>query len=139
MEIKQVEKTNTVTVYVASDGKEYDSWDACNRHEVYMKKHETFDWLREHDVNMSLSDELYAYIVRDRPDEETNELYTIVVTADVLERLKKADCAWLPEEPTDKLGFVSIYSDEDAYYEGDVDSIIASLAKDIAKLAEHIR
>lgn len=139
MEIKQVEKTNTVTVYIASDGKEYDSWDACNRHEVYIKKHDEFDWLRDHAVEMNFSDELHAYITRDCPDNDAHELYTIVVTADVLERLKKADCAWLPAEPTDKLGFVSIYSDEDAYYEGDVDRIIASLAKDIAKLAEHIR
>ena len=139
MEIKQVEKTKTVTVYVASDGKEYDSWDACNRHEEYMKKHEAFDWLREHDVSISLSDSLHAYIVRDFPDNDAHELYAIVVTADVLERLKKADCDWLPEEPTDKLGFVSIYSDEDAYYEGDVDSIIASLAESIANLAKHIR
>lgn len=139
MEIKQVEKTKTVTVYIASDGKEYDSWDACNRHEEYMKKHEEFDWLRDHAIATHLSDGLCSYIVRDCPDSDALELLPLMMTDETLEHIKKASCSWVPEAPTGNLCFISIYNDEDAYYEWDVERLIKALADDIKELTNHIR
>ena len=125
--IRQVE----TTVYVARDGKEFDTEQRCLDHEAILAIDEGNKYVEEHDLlrGWDISDGLWCFITHEYIGDDEFQLMLVKVTQELIDQLRPNKYAPVEalERHMGKLVFLSYSYGDGPYLEGALEVITNSL------------